>query len=156
MSGAYSLQDISDILMDSKRNIKKDIEKMASLGIMPNARFDSYDNLVFSNDIKEEDVIEVSVDENSSEEVIQEISSINQWKKYLVEISSAENEFKSQDIAFSLYRLEKILRKILEYLEKHCEKEKDVILEEETPYNVTNIDFDNLISNESDETFITN
>ena len=126
MSGAYSLQDISDILMDSKRNIKKDIEKMASLGIMPNARFDSYDNLVFSNDIKEEDVIEVSVDENSSEEVIQEISSINQWKKYLVEISSAENEFKSQDIAFSLYRLEKILRKILEYLEKHCEKEKDV------------------------------
>ncbi len=31
MSGAYSLQDISDILMDSKRNIKKDIEKMASL-----------------------------------------------------------------------------------------------------------------------------
>ncbi len=93
---------------------------------MPNARFDSYDNLVFSNDIKEEDVIEVSVDENSSEEVIQEISSINQWKKYLVEISSAENEFKSQDIAFSLYRLEKILRKILEYLEKHCEKEKDV------------------------------
>ena len=105
---------------------KKDIEKMASLGIMPNARFDSYDNLVFSNDIKEEDVIEVSVDENSSEEVIQEISSINQWKKYLVEISSAENEFKSQDIAFSLYRLEKILRKILEYLEKHCEKEKDV------------------------------
>ncbi len=126
MSGASSLQDISDILMDSKRNIKKDIEKMASLGIMPNARFDSYDNLVFSNDIKEEDVIEVSVDENSSEEVIQEISSINQWKKYLVEISSAENEFKSQDIAFSLYRLEKILRKILEYLEKHCEKEKDV------------------------------
>ena len=126
ISGAYSLQDISDILMDSKRNIKKDIEKMASLGIMPNARFDSYDNLVFSNDIKEEDVIEVSVDENSSEEVIQEISSINQWKKYLVEISSAENEFKSQDIAFSLYRLEKILRKILEYLEKHCEKEKDV------------------------------
>lgn len=126
MSCAYSLQDISDILMDSKRNIKKDIEKMASLGIMPNARFDSYDNLVFSNDIKEEDVIEVSVDENSSEEVIQEISSINQWKKYLVEISSAENEFKSQDIAFSLYRLEKILRKILEYLEKHCEKEKDV------------------------------
>ncbi len=115
MSGAYSLQDISDILMDSKRNIKKDIEKMASLGIMPNARFDSYDNLVFSNDIKEEDVIEVSVDENSSEEVIQEISSINQWKKYLVEISSAENEFKSQDIAFSLYNLE-----------KHCEKEKDV------------------------------
>ena len=89
MSGVYSLQDISDILMDSKRNIKKDIEKMASLGIMPNARFDSYDNLVFSNDIKEEDVIEVSVDENSSEEVIQEISSINQWKKYLVEISSA-------------------------------------------------------------------
>ncbi len=65
MSGAYSLQDISDILMDSKRNIKKDIEKMASLGIMPNARFDSYDNLVFSNDIKEEDFIEVSVDENS-------------------------------------------------------------------------------------------
>ena len=118
MSGAYSLQDISDILIDSKRNIKN--------GIMPNARFDSYDNLVFSNDIKEEDVIEVSVDENSSEEVIQEISSINQWKKYLVEISSAENEFKSQDIAFSLYRLEKILRKILEYLEKHCEKEKDV------------------------------
>ena len=44
----------------------------------------------------------------------------------MVEISSAENEFKSQDIAFSLYRLEKILRKILEYLEKHCEKEKDV------------------------------
>ena len=55
--------------------------------------------------------------------MIQEISSINQWKKYLVEISSAENEFKSQDIAFSLYRLEKILRKILEYLEKHCEKD---------------------------------
>lgn len=32
------------------------------------------------------------------------------------------------------------------------EKEKDVILEEEIKYNVTNIDFDNLISNESDET----
>ena len=37
MSGANSLQDISDILMDSKRNIKKDIEKMAALGIRPNA-----------------------------------------------------------------------------------------------------------------------
>lgn len=126
MSGAHSLQDISDILMDSKRNIKKDIEKMASLGIMPNARFDSYDNLVFSNDIKEEDVIEVPVEENSSEEVVKEISSLNQWKKYLVEISSAENEFKSQDISFSLYRLGKKVRQVLEYLEKHGEKEKDV------------------------------
>ena len=112
MSGANSLQDISDILMDSKRNIKKDIEKMAALGIMPNAGFDSYDNLVFSNDIKEEDIIEVPVEENSREEVVQKVSSLNQWKKYLVEISSAEND--------------KILKHILEYLEKHREKEKDV------------------------------
>ena len=118
MSGAQSLQAISDILMDSKRNIKKDIEKMAALGIMPNARFDSYDNLVFSNDIKEEDVIEVPVEENSSEEAVQETSSLSQWKKYLAEISSAENEFKSQDISFSLYRLGKIVGKVLEYLEK--------------------------------------
>ena len=126
MSGAQSLQAISDILMDSKRNIKKDIEKMAVLGIMPNARFDAYDNLVFYNDIKEENIIEVPVEEEKKKETLQEISSINQWKKYLVEINSAENEFKSQDISFSLYRLGKVVGKVLEYLEKHSEKEKDV------------------------------
>ena len=127
MSGAHSLQEISDILMDSKRNIKKDIEKMALLGIMPHARFDAFDNLVFSSDIKDEHVIDVSVEEETHEEKqVQESSSIKEWQKYLSEISSAENEFKSQDISFSLYRLGKVIRQVLEYLEKHQEKEKDV------------------------------
>lgn len=127
MSGAHSLQEISDILMDSKRNIKKDIEKMALLGIMPHARFDAFDNLVFSSDIKDEHVIDVPVEEEIHEEKqVQESSSIKEWQKYLSEISSAENEFKSQDISFSLYRLGKVIRQVLEYLEKHQEKEKDV------------------------------
>ncbi len=126
MSGAYSLQDISDILMDSKRNIKKDIEKMASLGIMPNAHFDSDDNLVFSSDIKEENIIEAHIEENIQEEVQESISYLEKWKGYLKEISNAENEFKSQDISFSLYRLGKVVRQVIEYLEKHSKKEKDV------------------------------
>ena len=65
-------------------------------------------------------------EETHEEKQVQESSSIKEWQKYLSEISSAENEFKSQDISFSLYRLGKVIRQVLEYLEKHQEKEKDV------------------------------
>lgn len=126
MTGACSLQDISDILMDSKRNIKKDIEKMANLGIMPNACFDSYDNLIFSSDIKEKNIIEAQVEEKIDEEIKENTSCVDVWKNYLFEINNAEVEFKAHDISFSLYRLGKIVGQVLEYLEKHSEKEKDV------------------------------
>ena len=129
MSGSETLQDFSDILMDSKRNIRKDIAKMAQLGIMPNAHFNSDDVLVFTADNLGKNVIDVEVEENRNESNIvkqQENLSINQWKSYIKTIKEAENEFKSQDISFSLYRLSKVVEKVIDYLEKHPEKEKDV------------------------------
>lgn len=129
MSGSETLQDFSDILMDSKRNIRKDIAKMAQLGIMPNAHFNSDDVLVFTADNLGKNVIDVEVEENRNESNIvkqQENLSINQWKSYIKAIKEAESEFKSQDISFSLYRLSKVVEKVIDYLEKHPEKEKDV------------------------------
>ena len=129
MSGSETLQDFSDILMDSKRNIRKDIAKMAQLGIMPNAHFNSDDVLVFTADNLGKNVIDVEVEESRNESNIvkqQENLSINQWKSYIKTIKEAENEFKSQDISFSLYRLSKVVEKVIDYLEKHPEKEKDV------------------------------
>ena len=129
MSGSETLQDFSDILMDSKRNIRKDIAKMAQLGIMPNAHFNSDDVLVFTADNLGKNVIDVEVEENRNESNIvkqQENLSINQWKSYIKTIKEAESEFKSQDISFSLYRLSKVVEKVIDYLEKHPEKEKDV------------------------------
>ncbi len=130
MSGACSLQAISDILMDSKRNIRKDIDKMAYTGIMPNAHFDKDDILVFTQDINDSKIIDAELSENI---VISELSdsgetqnSTNQWRKYIKEINAAESEFKSQDISFSLYRLGKAVNNVVEYLDKHPEKEKDV------------------------------
>lgn len=129
MSGSETLQDFSDILMDSKRNIRKDIAKMAQLGIMPNAHFNSDDVLVFTADNLGKNVIDVEVEESRNESNIvkqQENLSINQWKSYIKTIKEAESEFKSQDISFSLYRLSKVVEKVIDYLEKHPEKEKDV------------------------------
>lgn len=129
MSGSETLQDFSDILMDSKRNIRKDIAKMAQLGIMPNAHFNSDDVLVFTADNLGKNVIDVEVEEKRNESNIvkqQENLSINQWKSYIKTIKEAESEFKSQDISFSLYRLSKVVEKVIDYLEKHPEKEKDV------------------------------
>ena len=139
MSGAVSLQDFSDILMDSKRNIKKDVEKMAYLGIMPNAHFNSEDILVFTsdNDILVftsdnlgKNVIDVEVEESKVDTAgtitMSENKSFNDWKGYVKSIKNAESEFKSQDISFSLYRLSKAVDKVIDYLEKHPEKEKDV------------------------------
>lgn len=129
MSGSETLQDFSDILMDSKRNIRKDIAKMAQLGIMPNAHFNSDDVLVFTADNLGKNVIDVEIEENRNESNIvkqQENLSINQWKSYIKTIKEAESEFKSQDISFSLYRLSKVVEKVIDYLEKHPEKEKDV------------------------------
>lgn len=129
MSGSETLQDFSDILMDSKRNIRKDIAKMVQLGIMPNAHFNSDDVLVFTADNLGKNVIDVEVEESRNESNIvkqQENLSINQWKSYIKTIKEAENEFKSQDISFSLYRLSKVVEKVIDYLEKHPEKEKDV------------------------------
>lgn len=129
MSGSETLQDFSDILMDSKRNIRKDIAKMAQLGIMPNAHFNSDDVLVFTADNLGKNVIDVEVEESRNESNIvkqQENVSTNQWKSYIKTIKEAESEFKSQDISFSLYRLSKVVEKVIDYLEKHPEKEKDV------------------------------
>lgn len=129
MSGSETLQDFSDILMDSKRNIRKDIAKMAQLGIMPNAHFNSDDVLVFTADNLGKNVIDVEVEESRNESNVvkqQENLSINQWKSYIKTIKEAESEFKSQDISFSLYRLSKVVEKVIDYLEKHPEKEKDV------------------------------
>ena len=129
MSGSETLQDFSDILMDSKRNIRKDIAKMAQLGIMPNAHFNSDDVLVFTADNLGKNVIDVEVEESRNESNIvkqQENVSTNQWKSYIKTINEAESEFKSQDISFSLYRLSKVVEKVIDYLEKHPEKEKDV------------------------------
>lgn len=129
MSGSETLQNFSDILMDSKRNIRKDIAKMAQLGIMPNAHFNSDDVLVFTADNLGKNVIDVEVEESRNESNIvkqQENLSINQWKSYIKTIKEAESEFKSQDISFSLYRLSKVVEKVIDYLEKHPEKEKDV------------------------------
>lgn len=130
MSGSESLQDFSDILMDSKRNIKKDIEKMAQLGIMPNARFNSEDILVFTSDNLGKNVIDAEIEESTvdtkSVAVSQENKLFSTWKDYVKAIKNAESEFKSQDISFSLYRLSKAVDKVLDYLEKHPEKEKDV------------------------------
>ena len=55
-----------------------------------------------------------------------ENKSFNDWKGYVKSIKNAESEFKSQDISFSLYRLSKAVDKVIDYLEKHPEKEKDV------------------------------
>lgn len=129
MSGSETLQDFSDILMDSKRNIRKDIAKMAQLGIMPNAHFNSDDVLVFTADNLGKNVIDVEVEESRNESNVvkqQENVSTNQWKSYIKTIKEAESEFKSQDISFSLYRLSKVVEKVIDYLEKHPEKEKDV------------------------------
>lgn len=129
MSGSETLQDFSDILMDSKRNIRKDIAKMAQLGIMPNAHFNSDDVLVFTADNLGKNVIDVEVEESRNESNVvkqQENISTNQWKSYIKTIKEAESEFKSQDISFSLYRLSKVVEKVIDYLEKHPEKEKDV------------------------------
>lgn len=131
MSGADSLQDFSDILMDSKRNIKKDIDKMAALGIMPNAHFNSDDILVFTSDNIGKNVIDVEAEEGRAEEsksvVLQEEdTALKEWKNYAKAIKNAESEFKSQDISFSIYRLSKAVDKVIDYLEKHTGKEKDV------------------------------
>lgn len=130
MSGSVSLQDFSDILMDSKRNIKKDVEKMAYLGIMPNAHFNSEDILVFTSDNLGKNVIDVEVEESKVDTAgtitMSENKSFNDWKEYVKSIKNAESEFKSQDISFSLYRLSKAVDKVIDYLEKHPEKEKDV------------------------------
>ena len=131
MSGADSLQDFSDILMDSKRNIKKDIDKMAALGIMPNAHFNSDDILVFTSDNIGKNVIDVEAEESRAEEsksvVLQEEdTALKEWKNYAKAIKNAESEFKSQDISFSIYRLSKAVDKVIDYLEKHTGKEQDV------------------------------
>ncbi len=126
MSGATTLQDISDILLDSKRNIKKDIEKMASLGIMPKAHFDMDGNLIFNDNEQEENVIDVNIEDDKQEEKKEDVTNFKEWQTYLIEINKAEQEFKSQDISFSLYRLGKIVKKVLEYLDAHTDKEKDV------------------------------
>ncbi len=130
MSGAHSLQDFSDILMDSKRNLRKDIDKMAYTGIMPNAHFNKDDILVFTKDINDSKIIDA---EPSEEVVYQQIevtssgnNSTKEWRKYTADIKAAENEFKSQDISFTLFRLGKAVNNVIDYLEKHPEKEKDV------------------------------
>lgn len=130
MSGSESLQDFSDILMDSKRNIRKDIEKMAYLGIMPNAHFNSEDILVFTSENLGKNIIDVEVEESNTDtkSVVKapENKLFSTWKEYVKSIKDAESDFKSQDISFSLFRLSKAVDKVLDYLEKHPEKEKDV------------------------------
>ena len=97
MSGAVSLQDFSDILMDSKRNIKKDVEKMAYLGIMPNAHFNSEDILVFTSDNLGKNVIDVEVEESKVDTAgtvtMSENKPFNDWKGYVKSIKNAESEY---------------------------------------------------------------
>ena len=130
MTGAVLLEEYSDILMDSKRNIRKDIEKMAYYGVMPNAHFDENNILVFTQDYDKSKVIDVEISETNinTPVVTPNIDKYyaKEWRKYITEINAAENEFKSQDISFSLYRLGKAVGNVIDYLEKHPEKEKDV------------------------------
>lgn len=131
LSGITSLQEMSDILMASKGSIKDNMKSLMLSNFMVSGYFTEDDTIIFNDKIIEaetstkhiikEDTVEDTI---TSNEVTQ--SGIDDWKSYIEYIKVAENEYKTEDISYSLYKMSKVLEKIFDYLSIHQEKEHEV------------------------------
>lgn len=132
LSGITSLQEMSDILMASKGSIKDNMKSLMLSNFMVSGYFTEDDTIIFNDKIieaetstkhiiKEDTVEDVTI---TSNEVAQ--SGIDDWKSYIEYIKVAENEYKTEDISYSLYKMSKVLEKIFDYLSIHQEKEHEV------------------------------
>ena len=84
-------------------------------------------NIIINEEEISEQVSEKYKGINNSGNIVENSNQqIEDWKKYLDIITKAESDFKSEDIAFSLYELHATLNKLLMYLDKHKEKAVDL------------------------------
>lgn len=132
LSGITSLQEMSDILMTSKISIKDNMKSLMVSNFMVSGYFTDDDKVIFEDKIidAEKSNIKTAVKDEvvESNNVKQEVipSGINDWKSYIEYIKNAENEYKTEDISYSLYKMSKVLEKIFDFLSNHKDKEQDV------------------------------
>ena len=121
--GATSLQKISDTLFVSKQYIEKELIYMSEIGVISDVHINDMGEISFG-DIKDTVTIQEAIDEEA--DIQENINDFQEWQTHLQVIKDAEQEFKTEDISYALYRMGKVLEQILLYLKSHPEKSMDV------------------------------
>lgn len=135
----FIIDDFENIIFTNDISKDNPYAKELSIESMGNSTSKKISHLTCDNTkniIKNEDEIAEQIavkykdlnqdDDLSNKKEIDPAKQIEEWKKYLLVISRAESDFKSEDISFSLYELNKTLKKLLIYLDNHKEKTSEV------------------------------
>ncbi len=134
-----SIEELASLIKKKNKFVVKDLMKMIGLGMFKEAHIDNkqtyfmINNEVYENYLNlQKDFKQRNEDELKREEGINDIGKkelrymIEMGKDYIEEIKNANNAINAEGISNKLYRLENIVRQILNYIEKNPKKLPEV------------------------------
>ena len=134
-----TFKDMAQLTGRSVSFIKKDFKKMLRLGYFPEGHIDSQNTCIMLNDaiygqylammknqevVRKESAAKKDTGEKAQEAPVdKEVSRLEaQGRKYREQIRKINDEIPDVEITNKLYRMESIIEKIFEYVQKHPEK----------------------------------